>query len=1161
MTGVSESEVGMARCWRAAPSQPAFSGLNECPKACETRSVLRAAEHGADGAAHRAHPMVVDSQNGLSHIHSMPANWKTKVLRFAIVLGCLGAPGAFGTEVQSEVTAQGSLPGALPQIDFSEQIQPILSNNCYECHGPQKQKGALRLDERASALKGGDSGPLLVPSRSAESLLIQAVAGTKADLARMPKKRDPLPPEKIGLLRAWIDQGAHWPETAVVAKKKDWHKHWAFKPPTRPKPPLPQNAHWARNPIDSFILARLQQEHLTPSAEADKDTLLRRLSLDLVGLPPTIAELQAFEADHSPNAYEEQVERLLASPHYGERWGRQWLDAARYADSDGFEKDKPRSVWFYRDWVIQALNRDLPYDQFIIEQIAGDELPNPTQDQIVATGFLRNSMVNEEGGIDPEQFRMDAMIDRMDCVGKSILGLTIQCAQCHDHKFDPLKQEEYYRLFAFLNNDHEGQRVVYSPDELMQVANLTRQMREIEARLRHTTPDWQERTARWEESVKDNQPSWAVLRPQVEEISTDGERYLPQSDGSFLALGYAPTKHSSRFWVTNDLQNVSAFRLELLTDPNLPCNGPGRSFMGTCALTEFKVEALELKNPTNKLAVHFTRATADFDQAETPLEPNFDDKSGKNRVTGPVQFAIDGKEETAWGIDAGPGRRNQPRKAVFQCSTNVGFLGGTIFVFHLAQEHGGWNSDDLMNNNLGRFRLSATTNPAPVVADPLPQHVRDILAIPGDRRSPEQSATVFSYWRTTVAEFREANDQIDALWKEWPKGGTALTLIARDQPRETHILKRGDWLKPTNPVGPGVPGFLHPLEASDEGRQTTDSDQAQRFGSRLTLARWLTDKRSPTTARVLVNRLWQAYFGIGLVSTPEDFGMQSEPPSHPELLDWLACEFMEPTIQAGVDSSRHAPAPWSLKHIHRLIVTSATYRQASKITPELYTKDPYNRLLARGPRFRVEAEIVRDIALSASGLLNPKLGGPSIFSPAPEFLFQPPASYAPFPWKEETGPDRYRRALYTFRRRSTPYPVLQVFDAPNGDFSCVRRMRSNTPLQALASLNETVFVECAQALARKALEEGGQTDAERITYAFRRTLARPPTGDERTELLSLLARQKNRIAEGWVNANEIATGKDSAPSDLPKDCTPTQMAAYTVVARVILNLDETITKE
>jgi cytochrome c553 len=1081
-------------------------------------------------------------------------------------------------------------------IDFAKDIQPIFSASCYECHGPDKQKAGLRLDDKQAALKGGDTGPLFVPGKSAESLLIQAVTGTKKDLERMPKKKDPLASAEIALLRAWIDQGAAWPDGAVASKRKDFSKHWAFKPPIRPKLPDVKSSHSVRNPIDAFVFARLEKEKLKPSPEADKITLLRRVSLDLIGLPPTIAEIDAFLADKSPDAYEQQVDRLLASPHFGERWARPWLDAARYADSDGFEKDKPRYVWFYRDWVINALNRDQPYDQFIIDQIAGDELPHPTQDQIVATGFLRNSMINEEGGVDPEQFRMDAMIDRMDCIGKSVLGLTIQCAQCHDHKFDPLKQEEYYRLFAFLNNDHESQPVVYTSEEQMKVANLTREMRDLEAGLRQRMPDWDQRMTKWEESVKNDQPNWIVLRPTVEDISTGGQRYLPQEDGSFIALGYAPTKHTVKMFATNGLQNITAFRLELLTDPNLPCNGPGRSFKGTCALTEFKVEALEAKNPTNKVQVEFASASADFDQPETPLESNFDDKSNKKRVTGPIQYAIDGKDDTAWGIDAGPGRRNVDRKGVFQCATKVGFADGTILVLHLTQNHGGWNSDDLMNNNLGRFRISAATNSGAMTADPVPKRVRDVFAIPRERRSPAQIATMFSYWRTTVPDFKETNEKIEHLWAHWPTGATTLTLTARKSPRETHVLKRGDWLKPQQAVTAGVPAFLHPLAAASEqgarpsgggdleDKSDEESGPSAPPGSRLTFARWLVDKRSPTTARVIVNRLWQSYFGMGLVATTEDFGMQSEAPSHPELLDWLACELMEPVVSKVVSlngstgksqknaSARHSDSTiqpfndssaraWSLKHIHRLIVTSAAYKQSSKVTQEAFARDPYNRLLARGPRFRADAEVVRDIALSASGLLNPKIGGPSIFTPAPEFIFQPPASYAPFPYKEETGPDRYRRALYTFRRRSTPYPMLQVFDAPNGDFSCVRRMRSNTPLQALVGLNETIFNECAQALARHTLIEGGRTDAERIAYAFRRVLSRAPASDEMQELTALLDKERKRIAEGWLNSSEISTGKADVPADLPKDSTPAQLAEYTLVARVLLNVDEAVTKE
>ncbi len=1022
------------------------------------------------------------------------------------------------------------------KVDFAAELQPLFAARCYDCHGPKKQESGLRLDNRADLLKGGDNGSPIVQGNGAESILVQVLAGTHPSLAQMPKKKEVLTVEQIGLVRAWIDQGAEW-TGSTTGQASATTNHWAFRAPVRPVVSPPPNRKWVRTPIDNFILARLSAEKLKPAPEADKTTLLRRLSLDLIGLPPTPAEVDAFLADKSRDAYEKQVERLLASPHYGERWARHWLDAARYADSDGFEKDKPRFIWAYRDWVVGAFNQDLPYDQFITEQIAGDLLPNATPAQRVATGFLRNAMLNEEGGVDPEQFRMEAVFDRMDCIGKSVLGLTIQCAQCHNHKFDPLSQQEYYRLFAFLNNDHEASTVVYSADQQMRVANLTRQMHDLEAGLRHTTPDWQKRMNQWEDSVKRDQPEWIPVR--VVHMGDNGTRYYDYADGSLRASSYATTKSSPHFRGTNNLPVIGAFQLEQLIDPNLPCNGPGRSIKGMAALTEFKVEAVDLQNPTNKVTVKFVQATADFSNAEKELEPEFYDKSDKKRVYGPVAFAIDGKTDTAWGIDAGPGRRNQSRKAVFVPEQPLTFTNGVELHFRLQQDHGGWNSDDNQTHNLGRFRLSVTsaTN---VVADPLPASLRAMFKVPAEQRSPAQVAAVFSYWRTTVPEFKETNEKIESLWKQWPEGTPTLALVARtgqnvgDEKRATQFLKRGDWLKPGGEVTAGTPAFLHALPM--------DADS-----SRLTLARWLVDRKSPTTARALVNRVWQNYFGDGLVTTPEDFGLRCEMPSHPELLDWLACEFMD--------------SGWSIKHLNRLIVASATYRQASRVTPELYARDPANHLLARGPRFRVEGEIVRDIALAASGLLHPVMGGRSIYPPAPEFLFQPPASYGPKTWKEDIGPERYRRSLYVFKFRSAPFPMLQTFDAPNGDFSCVRRLRSNTPLQALVSLNEPVFVESAQALARLALTEGGKTDADRITYAFRRALSRAPTAEEKRELLSLLEKESKHLVAGWVNPYELATGKNELPVKLPADTTPTQLAAYTVVSRVLLNLDETITKE
>ena len=1020
---------------------------------------------------------------------------------------------------------------AQEKIDFVRDIQPIFAKSCQSCHGPKTQMGGLRLDAKDPALAGGQSGKVIQPGRAAESILYQRIAGL-GDQARMPMGGKPLEAAQVALIRAWIDQGAQWPDSAGT-QAAAVRKHWAFTPPKRPPVPEPANRKWILNPIDSFVLARLEKEHLSPSPEANRVTLLRRLSLDLTGLPPTIEEVDAFLKDRSANAYEKQVERLLASPHYGERWGRYWLDAARYADSDGYEKDKQRQVWFYRDWVIRALNRDLPYDRFIIEQIAGDLLPDATQDQLVATGFLRNSMINEEGGVDPEQFRMEAMFDRMDAIGKGILGLTIQCAQCHNHKYDPLTQEEYYRMFAFLNNSHEANIAVYTPEEQRKQKELSDEVQKIERTLQRKDRHWRDHMAEWEDRVKGDQPEWTVLRPQVDDISTGGQKYLPLPDGSLLAQGYAPTKHRVKLIVRTDIPNITGLRLELLNDPNLPRGGPGRSVKGTAALTEFEVEAASADDPDKVTKVQIAKATADLALPETPLEAIYYDKTNKCRVTGPVEFAIDGKEETAWGTDAGPALRNQPRKAVFAFNTPVSNAHGTILSIYLSQKHGGWNSDDNQNHNLGRFRLSLTTAPNPV-ADPLPLAVREILSVPAANRTPDQVAQVFSYWRTTVPKWSKFNQRIAELWHAFPEGTTQLVLSERKAVRDTHVLSRGDFLKPGKVVSPGVPAFLHPLPA---GAPLT----------RLTFARWLVDRNSPTTARAMVNRIWQAYFGTGLVPTPEDLGRQSEAPSHPELLDWLAVDFME--------------RGWSMKAMHRLIVTSATYKQSSAVTPQLYSRDPYNRLLARGPRFRVEAEVVRDIALAASGLLNPEIGGPSVYPPSPAFLYLPPASYGPKIWQESKGPERYRRALYTFRYRSVPYPMLQTFDAPNGDMACVRRARSNTPLQALTTLNEPLFVESARALALRIMREGGSSDAERLVYAFRRCLARKPTPPEEAELTALFEKQISRFSSGKANPWELAAEDPAHPPTLSRGATAARVAAWTAVSRVLLNLDETITKE
>jgi mono/diheme cytochrome c family protein len=824
-------------------------------------------------------------------------------------------------------------------VDYLRDVKPILAKHCYACHGPDKQRSGLRLDTAASALKGSDAGPVIVPGKAAESKLFKAVSGA-ADVKTMPPKGDRLTAREIALLRDWIDRGARAPANEVAAKATaDATKHWAFIAPVRPPLPAVHNTSWVRTPIDRFILARLEKEGIAPSPEADRVTLIRRLSLDLIGLPPTIAEIDEFVNDPRPDAYERLVDRLLASPHYGERWARHWLDLARYADSNGYSIDAPRSIWPYRDWVINAFNRDLPFDQFVIQQLAGDMLPGATTDQRVATGFHRNTQINEEGGIDLEQFRVESIIDRVNTTGAVFLGLTIGCCQCHDHKFDPIAQREYYQLFAFLNNADEPQIELATPEQIQQRQQIRQRMAEVEKVLKtleHTSAAGEDR---WEKS-----------------LTTGLRAILPR-----------------------DIQAI----LEV------PENGR------TVAQKEKLTEAYR--------------------------------------------------------------KTDQARQVVHA-------LGG--------------------------------------------------LAI-----------TKAAHVQASVVRASLERERI-ALKKAEPKVTTTMVMQERTKPRETHVLIQGDFTRKGNVVQPAVPAVLHPLAAS--------AGQDARRPNRLDFARWLVDARNPLTARVTVNRFWQHFFGLGIVETENDFGTQGTPPTHPELLDWLAREFME-----GASSGSSERRPWSIKAMQRLIVTSATYRQSSKARPELATRDARNRLLARQSRLRLDAEFVRDAALAVSGLLSQQIGGPSVHPPQPEGIYR--FTQIDKHWKADIGPSRYRRGLYTYFWRSAPHPSLIVFDAPDATLACTRRNRSNTPLQALTLLNDQAQYEFAQALAGRVLHEKAATDQDRICLAFRLCLARQPSQRERDRLCELLHRE---FTEG-----EKASAEEN------------QFAAWTSVARVLLNLDEFITRE
>ena len=797
-----------------------------------------------------------------------------------------------------------SLEAAEP-VDYVRDVKPILTKECVSCHGATKPRAGLRLDTAAAALKGNKNSPAVVAGASDESTLIQAVLGEGSG-ERMPLKRPPLSDAQVATLRTWIDGGAKAPveETPGISQA-----HWAFIPPERPELPAGADPAWSRNPIDRFIRQRLARERLTPAPEADRHTLIRRLSLDLTGLPPTPAELDDFLADTRPGAYERVVDRLLATPHYGERWARPWLDLARYADSNGYSIDAPRSIWSYRDWVIDALNRDMPFDAFTIDQLAGDLRPGATLAQQVATGFHRNTPINQEGGIDLEQFRVESIVDRVNTTATVWLGLTVGCAQCHDHKYDPIAQREYYELFAFFNNADEPTIEIAEPDVLARRDRIKAKLNAFHKRLAAEHPEVQEQERAWEKTL-----------------------------------------------------------------------------------------------------------TTDFTTDQPP--------------------------ELKDAFDRLPEKRTPSQKR--------GLI--ELFLFQTKEE-----------------------------------------------------------------SLKPLYDQLAPLLAGMPKIETTMVVRERTEFRPTQIMLGGDFTRSGDLVAPGVPAVLPPLPKPLKGSPT-----------RLDLARWLVDPRHPLTARVTVNRLWQAYFGKGLVETENDFGLQGAPPTHPELLDWLATEL----VAQG----------WSLKAMHRLIVTSMTYRQSSRTRPELKEVDPGNRLLAQQSRLRLDAEVIRDAALAASGLLADRIGGPSVFPPQPDGVMN--LGQMRRKWEPSTGPDRYRRGLYTFFWRATPHPSLMVFDAPNAVQACTRRVRSNTPLQALTLLNDEAAIEFAHALAERLLEEAPTGDPERLRLAFRLCLARAPSPKEMRTLQTLLDQERAEVG---------ADSHDGGSEAL--------RTAWTTAARVLLNLDEFITRE
>jgi mono/diheme cytochrome c family protein len=1009
---------------------------------------------------------------------------------------------------------------AADKVDFRRDVRPILAEHCFACHGPDEKtrKAKLRLDTKDGALAA------VVPGKPAESELVKRVVTKDAKEVMPPPKHDkPLTAKQVATLTAWVEQGAAYDAG-----------HWAFAAPVKANPDRKVGG---ATPIDAFVRARLAKEGLTPSPAASPEVLVRRIYLDVIGLPPSPTEIDEFVAacaKDRPAAVSALIDKLLASPRFGEKWARHWLDVARYSDSNGYEKDLPRDMWVYRDWVVNAFNKDMPYDQFLIEQLAGDLLPSRTQEQLIATGFLRNSMINEEGAVVPEQFRTDEMFDRMDALGKAAFGLTFQCCQCHTHKYDPLMHTEYFGLYAFFNDTYEATSWVYAADQLKDIADIKAKTAAVEAKIKTARPGWAKELDAWA-SERAKGPTWTPIIA-TELASTSGLNHPTQDpDGTILTLGHM-TSRSDIFAICEpDTKGVTGIRFEILTHGDLRFGGPGRSRLGTWALTELEVLA---QKPGEKKweKLKLVDATADWSEAEKKLEDEWASASDKEkkRTVGGANFAIDGSDLTAWRADRGPGLRHAPSVLVARFEKPLDLPAKTQLKIVWKTMHSG-DTSDFKNTQIGCCRVCLTTGDKPK-AEAVDYAAVLAARVPAEKRTPEQQAALFAGWRQSVPELKAFNDAIAAAWKKYPEGYTTVLHLASrtpDQHRVTNLLDRGGWDKPKQEVKPHTPAVLHPFPDSADH-------------PRLRFAKWAADKSSPLAARVEVNRVWQAVFGVGLVETSEDFGTRAPLPDHPELFDWLAVEFME--------------KGWSHKQLIKLILTSDTYQQSAKSTPALKERDPKNRLLARGPRFRADAEVMRDVALSVAGLLHtPNTTGPSVFPPVPasvlEFNY-----FKPTYWKVPDGPDRYRRSLYTFRKRSMPDPVLSTLDAPNGDTACARRVRSNTPLAALVALNEPIFVEAARGLALRVLREGGATEEERINYAFRLTTGRKSTKDDTADVLELLKSQRAKIADGWLNPREITTGDPAKLPELPKGVTPADAAAWVLAARVLLNLDETMTK-
>ncbi len=1000
-------------------------------------------------------------------------------------------------------------------VDFDRDIRPILSNTCYTCHGPDANKRAteLRFDVEDN-LFGEHDEPVVVRGQPAESALIARITSGDRDY-RMPPvdSKQQLLESQIELLKRWVEQGA------------PYSGHWSFQPVVRPTFPNAVTPEWPLNGIDYFVLNRMTGRKMSPSGQASKETLIRRATLDLIGLPPTLEEVDTFLADDSPNAFEKVVDRLLASERLGEHFATGWLDAARYADSNGYQQDRTRTLWPWRDWVIRAFNSNMPFDQFTIEQLAGDQVEQPSLDQLVATGFQRNHMLNGEGGRIAEESRVEYVMNRTETTGAVWLGLTIGCARCHDHKYDPISQREFYQFYSYFNSIDESGRVdaggnanpvlpVPTKEQTAQQTELELKLADQQKELRAVTTA--ERQLAWETdklvelSKDDRPPVWELLKPD-RFVSEQGQTMTVQADGSMLLTGKNPKNDNYEIEFTAGSSGITGIRIEAVPHAEFTNGGFARSDSGNFVLTDFSVDARRSKEKEFS-PVKIGSAKASFEQGGLKIEESFD-----------------GNSATGWAVH-NPSDMKIPRQAVYVFEKPIGGSEGTSLIVRMKHE------SPHAFHNLSRFRILVTTEPEPKLdsSDGGREALVNALKVEPAKRNDAQKKLVAEEFGKGDAEVVSAQKKVDATKKQQSDVDKQIvrTMVMRERTdaRETFVLNRGVWDQPLKeqPIEPGTPDCL-PLLAEDAPK------------NRLTLAKWVVSKENPLTPRVVVNRYWQHFFGTGLVTTVEDFGSQGERPTHPQLLDWLAAEFVE--------------SGWNVKHMLKLIVMSATYQQSSKATPEMLEVDSSNQWLARGARFRLTSQAIRDQALMVSGLLVNNLGGPPVKPYQPLGIWSD-LSLGKIKYEQDHGESLYRRTLYTFWRRASSPTML--FDVASRQVCKVRTSRTNTPLHALVLMNDDTYVEASRKLAERVMVEGGTSDEDRLSYGFRLATSRRSTDSERAVLSDVLKKVRADYASDTQKVDALLSrGESPVNEKLARN----ELAAYAAVMNMILNLDEVITKE